>query len=104
MKKSDRKIKLVALNSVLMFASAQVAHAMSTPEEIRDTTKSTMSTPKQAPSPKPKEKREIMPPPRKTPKPHNMEPPIAPMTDPQATKKLPPTEPPVPGADPRTDR
>lgn len=79
-----------------------IANAMSAPEEIRDSTKSTMSTPKQSPTPT-KAKHEIMPPPRKTPKPHNMEPPIAPMTDPQAIKKLPPTEPPVPGADPRVD-
>ena len=94
--KASHKIALTISASLICFS---YAHAMNTPEEINET-KSTMSTPKPK-SEKLKEKPVNMPPPRKTPKPHNMEPPIAkPVTEPEKMKKLPPTEPPVPGEQP----
>ncbi|QDK36701.1 hypothetical protein [Bdellovibrio sp. NC01] len=88
---------ILALSASLIGLS--YAHAMNTPDEINET-KNTMQAPKPK-SEKPKEKPVNMPPPRKTPKPHNMEPPIAkPVTEPEKMKKLPPTEPPVPGEQP----
>ncbi len=97
-----KTLKVIFVNYIFISLTPVTAHALSTPEEIRDSTTNSnaITNPKQYPTPK--EKRFKLPPPRETPRPHNMEPPIAPI-DPQNAKKIPPVDLPVPGEDPRTE-